>query len=216
MMRDSRFRVTKDLLAVASKTIQTNIASLGRLILPLSEKIRYSANYLIRYFHMAGVKAYVPDFTRATDHVCPPVGGKPVLDELQKNLHLSDVLMEAPRMTLHRFGNTSSSSIWYELAYVEAKGRMKKGNRVWQVAFGSGFKCHSVIWRAIRTIGGPTRSGISAVLFRIFLGEEYHAVKFDMSSQSGRGISLGRASLLLFDEKQLFVLRVLCLLILSA
>ncbi|GJW21959.1 3-ketoacyl-CoA synthase 11-like protein [Tanacetum coccineum] len=79
-------------------------------------------------------------------------GGRPVLDELQKTLGFSDSDMEASRMTLYRYGNTSSSSIWYELAYVEAKGRVKKGNRVWQIAFGSGFKCQSVIWRALKSV----------------------------------------------------------------
>ncbi|GKF36255.1 3-ketoacyl-CoA synthase 11-like protein, partial [Tanacetum coccineum] len=82
----------------------------------------------------------------------PHVGGKPVLDELQKTLGFSDDDMEASRMTLYRYGNTSSSSIWYELAYVEAKGRVKKGDRAWQIAFGSGFKCNSIVWRAIRTV----------------------------------------------------------------
>ncbi|KAL7184395.1 hypothetical protein ACSBR2_026532 [Camellia fascicularis] len=43
-------------------------------------------------------------------------------------------------MTLYRFGNTLSSLLWYELNYIEAIWRMKKGYRVWQIAFGSGFK----------------------------------------------------------------------------
>ncbi|GMP21715.1 hypothetical protein CsSME_00000035 [Camellia sinensis var. sinensis] len=48
------------------------------------------------------------------------------IDELEKNLQLSPEHVEASRMTLHRFGNTASSSIWYELGYTEAKGRMRR------------------------------------------------------------------------------------------
>ena len=76
-----------------------------------------------------------------------------MLDGLKVNLGFDENAMECSRMTLHRFGNTSSSSIWYELAYLEAKDRIKKGNRVWQIAFGSGFKCSSLVWRATRTVG---------------------------------------------------------------
>ncbi|GAV81036.1 FAE1_CUT1_RppA domain-containing protein/ACP_syn_III_C domain-containing protein [Cephalotus follicularis] len=144
--------ITKDLLAVACKTIEANVITLGRLVLPIHEQILYVTNNIIRHFHLAKINPYVPNFKKAIDHVITHVGGKPVLDEVKRNLDLSDSDMEASRMTLYRFGNTSSSSVWYGLAYAEAKGRIKKGDHVWQIAFGSGFKCGSTIWRAMRTV----------------------------------------------------------------
>ncbi|CAI0552393.1 unnamed protein product [Linum tenue] len=101
-------------------------------------------------------KPYIPDFKQAFEHFCIHAGGRAVIDELQKNLQLSAEHVEASRMTLHRFGNTSSSSLWYELSYIEAKGRMRRGDRVWQIAFGSGFKCNSAVWKCNRTIKSPT------------------------------------------------------------
>ncbi|CAI0414932.1 unnamed protein product [Linum tenue] len=92
----------------------------------------------------------------AFEHFCIHAGGRAVLDELEKNLNLSDWHMEPSRMTLYRFGNTSSSSLWYELAYTEGKGRVKRGDRMWQIAFGSGFKCNSAVWKALRSIN-PTK-----------------------------------------------------------
>ncbi|KAE8713405.1 putative 3-ketoacyl-CoA synthase 2 [Hibiscus syriacus] len=81
-----------------------------------------------------------------------------VIDELEKNLQLLPIHVEASRMTLHLFGNTCSSSIWYELSYTEAKGRMRKRNRVWQIAFGSGFKCNSAVREALRNVK-PSSNG---------------------------------------------------------
>ncbi|GAB2282313.1 3-ketoacyl-CoA synthase 11 [Dionaea muscipula] len=98
------------------------------------------------------MKPYIPNFRGSIDHFCCHVGGKPVLDEMQKNLRMSESDMEPSRMTLYKWGNTSSSSVWYALAYAEAKGRVNKGDRIWHIAFGSGFKCHSIIWRALRTV----------------------------------------------------------------
>ncbi|KAK9277406.1 hypothetical protein L1049_006949 [Liquidambar formosana] len=156
--------VTKDLMDVAIRAIASNITTLGRLVLPVSEQLRFLANYLIRYFHVAKIEPYIPKFKNAFDHFFPHVGGKPVLDGLQRNLGFSEAEMEASRMTLYRFGNTSSSSVWYQLAYSEAKGRIKRGNLVWQLAFGSGFKCTSAVWRALRTVdheeGNPWRDEI--------------------------------------------------------
>ncbi|GAB4830456.1 hypothetical protein Ancab_020169 [Ancistrocladus abbreviatus] len=144
--------ITKDLIAEACRAIEANLTTLGPLLLPISDQLLFAANYLIRKLHLAKIKPYIPNFRGCVDHFFPHVGGKPVLDDLQKNLKFSEYYMEPSRMTLYRFGNTSSSSIWYEMAYSEAKGRIKKGDRVWQIAFGSGFKCSSAIWRVIKTI----------------------------------------------------------------
>ncbi|KAL7602340.1 3-ketoacyl-CoA synthase 20 [Lactuca sativa] len=145
--------ITKDLFRVASTVIRSNVTTLGKLILPLSEKLRYLTNSIARKLRpTANIQPYIPNYSKSVKHFLPHVGGKPMLDELQKNLGFDETAMEPSRMTLYRFGNTGSSSIWYELAYAEAKGRVKKGNRVWQIAFGSGFKCTSVVWRAMRTV----------------------------------------------------------------
>ena len=58
--------------------------------------------------------------------------------------------MEPSRATLYRYGNTSSSSIWYELQFIERSGKLKKGDKVWQIAVGSGFKCNSAVWQRLK------------------------------------------------------------------
>ncbi|KAI3514604.1 hypothetical protein L1887_13159 [Cichorium endivia] len=145
--------INKDLLVAAITTIEANLTALGYLILPITEKVLYLVNYIARnLFTVYKIQPYVPNYSKAIEHFLPHVGGKPVLDELQKTLKFSNAHMEASRMTLYRYGNTSSSSIWYELAYLEAQSRVKKGDRIWQMAFGSGFKCSSVIWCAMKTV----------------------------------------------------------------
>lgn len=144
--------LSKDLMGVAGDALKTNITTLGPLVLPMSEQLLFFATLVGKKLFNMKIKPYIPDFKLAFEHFCIHAGGRAVLDELEKNLQLSNWHMEPSRMTLYRFGNTSSSSLWYELAYSEAKGRIKKGDRTWQIAFGSGFKCNSAVWKALRTI----------------------------------------------------------------
>ncbi|XP_031504463.1 3-ketoacyl-CoA synthase 10-like [Nymphaea colorata] len=139
--------VARDILEVGGQVLKDHITTLGPLVLPISEQIHFFSALVLR---KGKSKPYIPDFKQAFEHVCVLACSKVVLDKIQKNLELTEEYMEASKMTLHKFGNTSSSSVWYELAYLEAKGRIKKGDRVWQISFGSGFKCNSVVWVALR------------------------------------------------------------------
>lgn len=73
-----------------------------------------------------------------------------MIEEIEKQLKLGHELTKHSKDTLYRYGNTSSSSIWYILARIESLGAIKRGDRVWQIAFGSGFKCNSAVWRSLR------------------------------------------------------------------
>ncbi|CAI5473418.1 unnamed protein product [Closterium sp. Yama58-4] len=151
--------LSSDLMAIAGNALKTNITTLGPLVLPLSEQLLFFAVLMARKLFRVKMKPYIPDFKLAFEHFCIHAGGRAVLDELEKNLQLKKHQLEPSRMTLYRFGNTSSSSIWYELSYAEAKGRVRRGDRVWQIAFGSGFKCNSAVWRALRTIKAEQNKG---------------------------------------------------------
>nr|CAD1826709.1 unnamed protein product [Ananas comosus var. bracteatus] len=159
-------RLSKDLMAVAGDALRANITTIGPLVLPASEQLLFLLSLVARKVFGLRWKPYIPDFRQAFDHFCVHAGGRAVIDELQKSLRLRDEDVEASRMALHRFGNTSSSSLWYELAYIESKGRMRRGHRVWMIGFGSGFKCNSAVWRCLRTVRGPVDGPWASTIHR--------------------------------------------------
>uniref|UniRef100_A0A0E0GYL3 FAE domain-containing protein n=1 Tax=Oryza nivara TaxID=4536 RepID=A0A0E0GYL3_ORYNI len=86
-------------MSIASEAHRTNITTLGPLVLPLSEQLRFLATVVLRRVFRAGVKAYLPDFTAALDHFCIHAGGRSVLEELERSLKLSVWHMEPSWMT---------------------------------------------------------------------------------------------------------------------
>lgn len=100
--RNVGMALSKDLMNVAGDALKTNITTLGPLILPLSEQLLFFANLVARKLFNLKIKFYIPDFKLACKHFCIHAGGRAVLDELEKNLDLSEWHMEPSRMTLHR------------------------------------------------------------------------------------------------------------------
>jgi 3-ketoacyl-CoA synthase len=154
-------RLRKELMAVAGRALKANITRLGPRVLPLSEKLFFAADLIGRKlgFIKRGTPAYVPDFSRAFQHLCIHTGGRGVIDAIERQLQLPGPIVEPSRAALYRFGNVSSTSIWYVLSFVESgnggdkKARgVRKGDRVWQLGFGSGFKCNSAVWVANRAV----------------------------------------------------------------
>uniref|UniRef100_A0A6U0A542 3-ketoacyl-CoA synthase n=1 Tax=Pseudo-nitzschia delicatissima TaxID=44447 RepID=A0A6U0A542_9STRA len=156
-------RLSKDIVKVAGKTMEKNFTMLGPSVLPLSEQALVVWSIVVRFIlksigkslspetaaKLPKVKPYVPDFKRGIDHFCIHAGGRAVIDGIEKNLKLEEYHTEPSRKALYNYGNTSSSSIWYELEYIHYHQRnnpLKKGDRIMQVAFGSGFKCTSGVW----------------------------------------------------------------------
>lgn len=178
--------LSKDITSVAGKTLRDNLTMLGPHVLPLREAVRvlYSlalrravatANRFADRTGMARLpfskapdgryerpSIYVPDFKIGIQHFCIHAGGRAVIDGIEQNLSLRRHHTAPSRATLERFGNTSSSSIWYELKFVEGvdprftlpppeaggprQPTVRRGDRVLQIAFGSGFKCNSAVW----------------------------------------------------------------------
>lgn len=138
----------------AGDALRVHVSSLAVLVLPYLEQIKYILAIIWKKIWSPARKRgpYIPDFKKAFEHFCFHSGGKSVIETVKEKLKLRERDIEPSKMTLYKFGNTSSASTWYSLSYLEAKGRVKRGDRVWQLAFGSGLKCNSAVWKCIKKL----------------------------------------------------------------
>ncbi|KAL3850721.1 hypothetical protein ACJIZ3_012603 [Penstemon smallii] len=152
------FHLDKNLPKAATRAFIDNLKEIAPKILPMRELFRFTVSLLVRRLRQKCNKAVMTrpliNFKAGVDHFCLHTGGKAVIDAIGQNLGLSEYDVEPARMTLHRFGNTSASSLWYVLAYMEAKKRLKKGDKVFMISFGAGFKCNSCLWEVMKDLEG--------------------------------------------------------------
>lgn len=152
------FHLDKTLPKAATRAFVENLQVISPKILPVRELARFTIASFVRKMRQGrsskgGGGRPTIDFTTGVDHFCLHTGGKAVIDGIGQSLNLSKYDLEPARMTLHRYGNTSASSLWYVLGYMEAKKRLKKGDRVFMISFGAGFKCNSCLWEVVRDLG---------------------------------------------------------------
>ncbi|KAI8539880.1 hypothetical protein RHMOL_Rhmol09G0217500 [Rhododendron molle] len=152
------FRLTRSLTRAAARAFTMNLTTIVPKILPLHELIRYKIASLRRNTNGTNNNRELEkvgvglNLKTGIEHFCIHPGGKAVIDGVGKSLGLSDYDIEPSRMALHRFGNTSAGGLWYVLGYMEAKKRLKKGDRIFMISFGAGFKCNNCVWEVMRDL----------------------------------------------------------------
>ncbi|KAB2596050.1 3-ketoacyl-CoA synthase 21-like [Pyrus ussuriensis x Pyrus communis] len=151
------FRLTKHLTKAAAMALTMNLQDLVPKVLPLRELFLYLVASRVR--NRTGTKSQKLEavgmglnLKAGIEHFCIHPGGRAIIDGIGKSLGLSDYDLEPSRMTLHRFGNTSTAGFWYALGYMEAKKRLKKGNKILMSGFGAGFKCNNTVWEVLKDL----------------------------------------------------------------
>ena len=147
------FRLTKALTKVGVRALTKNLQILVPKVLPMKELLRYvivSSPFWRKSKSTEQLGGL--NLKSGIDHFCIHPGGRAVIEGVGKSLGLKEYDIEPARMALHRFGNTSAGGLWYVLGYMEAKKRLKKGDKILMISLGAGFKCNNCVWEVVRDL----------------------------------------------------------------
>ena len=143
-------KIGRELFGCVTKALTQNLNMLMPKVMSFRDMFRFVIHFVKQKTGKIDKKEqFLPDFRETFQAYCIHAGGRAIIDGIQENLKLTDEDCMPSRATLYRYGNTSSSSVWYEMKFTERCQTLKKGDKVWQIAFGSGLKCNSVVWRKL-------------------------------------------------------------------
>jgi 3-ketoacyl-CoA synthase len=91
----------------------------------------------------------VPNFKTCVDYWLIHAGGKAIISGIKDSLSLTEEDCRASRNVLYKYGNTSSSSIWYEIDEVENTYTVTNGQHALAIAVGSGIKVQTMYLTAV-------------------------------------------------------------------
>ncbi|XP_027342963.1 3-ketoacyl-CoA synthase 19-like [Abrus precatorius] len=149
------FGLARSLPKAAAEALEMNLKILVPKILPLWKILWYFSVFLCKCIMKKALMSNMLgslELKSGIEHFCVHPGGRAVVEEVAKWLRLNDYDIEPSKMTIHRWGNTSASGVWYVFSYMEAKKRLKKGDRILMIGLGSGFKCCNCVWEVMRDL----------------------------------------------------------------
>ncbi|KAJ9525632.1 FAE1/Type III polyketide synthase-like protein-domain-containing protein [Haematococcus lacustris] len=136
----------------AGKAIKAVMTDIAPRIMTWGQYGAAASNIIQRNVLGKEVAPYAPDWTKSVDHFALHAGGYAVLKGLQAGLSLPSAAMLPSFAGLREYGNTSCSTTWYSMAYIETCQGVLKNQRVLQLGVGGGMKAGVNVWRALRDI----------------------------------------------------------------
>jgi hypothetical protein len=130
----------RDVPIQAAKALEVCLRAVAPRILTWRQYAEAAANLIQKRVLGWQVPEYIPDFTQCVDHFALHAGGYAVLKGLQSAMRLPSEKMLPSFATLRDFGNTSCSTTWYVLAYMETCVGINRGQTIMQIGMGGGMK----------------------------------------------------------------------------
>jgi 3-ketoacyl-CoA synthase len=124
--------LSKEVPVQAGKMLQAVIAAATPKIMTWGQYAEAAVNIFGRKMLGRQWPRYMPDYTKCMDHFALHAGGYAVLKGIQKGMNLPMEMMLPSFASLRDYGNTSSSTTWYSMAYLERFGMVKQGQRIMQ------------------------------------------------------------------------------------